>query len=372
MRFSALAFITALIAAPVAYAETSETAIGTVEVTRFAGPLEHPWSVAFLPSGAMLVTERAGRLQLVGADGTMRSVSGVPDVAERGQGGLLEIAVAPDFATTRDVYLTYSEPVGFRSARTALGRAQLSEDGGALENLSVIFRQKDESGAGVHFGSRIIFADDGTLWMTIGDRGDREKAQDLSLHNGKVIRLNRDGTVPADNPFTGQQGAQPEIWSYGHRNPQGAVKRPSDGALITVSHGARGGDEVNHSEAGKNYGWPVISYGRHYSGFTIGEGTSKAGMEQPLHYWDPSIAPSGATIYRGTQFPEWQDNLFVGALRAGLIARLVQEGDGYREAERLFVGQFGRIRDVRTGPAGALWFVTDDPEGGLYRVTRGQ
>ncbi len=372
MRLSALTLIAALTLVPAADAKTSQTSAGTVDVTRVAGPLEHPWSLAFLPSGAMLVTERLGRLQLVGADGSMRPVTGIPDVAGRGQGGLLDIAVAPDFASTRDVYLTYSEPVGFRSARTALARAQLSGDGGALENLSVIFRQKDESGAGVHFGSRIVFANDGTLWLTIGDRGDRERAQDLSVHNGKVIRLNRDGSVPGDNPFAGQQGAQPEIWSYGHRNPQGAVKRPSDGALVTVSQGARGGDEVNVSEAGKNYGWPVISYGRHYSGFTIGEGTSKAGMQQPLYYWDPSIAPSGATIYRGGLFPEWQDNLFVGALRAGLIARLVREGDSYREAERLFVGEFGRIRDVRTGPAGALWFVTDDPEGGLYRVGRGQ
>lgn len=367
---AALAF--SLLAIPAA-AQTFETSAGAVKVEQVAGPFEFPWAVAFLPNGAKLVTERAGRLNLVQADGTRLNVAGVPEVREAGQGGLLDVAVPSDFASTRDVYLTYSEPDGFLSARTALARAQLTVESGTarLMNTTVIFRMSESSQAGRHFGSRIVFANDGTLWITIGDRGDRPEAQNLNVHNGKVLRLNRDGSVPADNPFIGRTDAQPEIWSYGHRNPQGAVKRPADGALVTVSHGARGGDEVNVSRSGANYGWPEISYGRHYSGLSIGSGTTAPGMEQPLWYWDPSIAPSGASFYQGTLFPAWRDSLFVGALRGSLIARLEPDGTGYREAERLFPDAFGRIRDVREGPDGALWFLTDDLEGGLFRVTPG-
>ena len=373
MRHLIAACLALSLCAPPAIAQSFQTSAGTVTVERVAGPFEFPWSVAFLPDGTKLVTERPGRLSLVGADGTLTTVSGVPEVREAGQGGLLDVAVPPDFATSREVYLSYSEPDGFLSSRTALARGTMSVSGGAaqLSDVAVIFRMSESSQAGRHFGSRIVFADDGTLWLTIGDRGDRPEAQNLNVHNGKVLRLNRDGSVPADNPFVGRPDARPEIWSYGHRNPQGAVKRPSDGALVTVSHGARGGDEVNVARASANYGWPEISYGRHYSGLPIGSGTSAPGMEQPLWYWDPSIAPSGASFYSGALFPSWRNSLFVGALRGSMIARLEPGGSGYQEAERLFPNSFGRIRDVREGPDGALWFLTDDADGALYRVTPG-
>jgi len=363
-----LAFILAAVA-PV-LAKTFETSAGRVEVTQVAGPFERPWALAFLPGGGMLVTERPGRLLFIGADGSVRPVAGVPESRQMGQGGMLDVAVAPDFETTREIYLTFTEPDGLFSGRTALARGRFEIVGSqpALRDVQVVFRLSESSRAGVHFGSRIVFAEDGqTLWMTVGDRGDRERAQDLSVHNGKVLRLNRDGSIPQDNPFVGRPGVRPEIWSYGHRNPQGATRR-SDGALITVSHGARGGDEVNQSKAGLNYGWPIISYGRHYSGLKIGLGFEADGMEQPLWFWDPSIAPSGASFVNKGVFAGWTESLFVGALKGSHIARLETDGDGYRVVERLFEDEFGRIRDVREGPNGALWFLTDAGQGGLYRV----
>jgi len=348
-----------------------ETSAGPVRVERVAGPFDHPWAIAFLPKpGTFLVTERSGTLRVVRDGSISAPVRGVPPVLARGQGGLLDVVLDPDFARTSRIFLTFSEPVqGGRRGRTALATGLFRDDGGAprLEDVEVIFRQEPALGGSRHFGSRIVFSDDGKLYLTLGDRGSRDNVQDLSNHLGKVIRLNLDGSVPSDNPFVGQDGVRPEIWSYGHRNPQGAAKRPSDGAYFTISHGAGGGDEVNRPKPGKNFGWPEVSYGTHYSGRPFPAAT-RADVEPPLHYWDPSIAPSGAAFYDGDLFPEWKGDLFVGALRYELISRLDVDGDRVSEAERLFEDEFGRIRDVRVGPEGALWFATDDDEGGIYRI----
>lgn len=354
-------FLLALLAALPARAEMYQTSAGPVNITPIVTGLDEPWAVAF-PPGGVLITERDGRL-LYGADGELRKVSGVPKVRVKGQGGLLDIVVARDFSQTGEVFLTYSEPRN-GGAGTALAVARFDPDVPALADLRVVFRQKYPSAAGQHFGSRVVEAADGTLLVTIGDRGAREQAQDTRRHNGKVIRINRDGSIPADNPFA-DGGGLPEIWSFGHRNPQGATL-DLEGRYWTVEHGARGGDEVNRPAAGLNYGWPVISYGTHYSGGKIGQGTRKAGLEQPEFYWDPSIAPSGMMIYSGKLWPEWKGDLFVGSLKFSMISRL--EGQPLREEERLFQDEFTRIRDVREGPDGSIWFLSVG-DGVLYRMS---
>lgn len=373
-RLSARAPLTLLAAALLAglmatdsTAQTFDSSAGPLQVTRMAGPFERPWAVAFLPDGARLVTERDGRLWHLDPGMNRREVTGVPQVRAEGQGGLLDVVAARDFAGTREIFLSYAEPVGGRS-RTAAAVARLSEDNARLENLRVIFRQQPATPQPKHYGSRIVEAPDGTLWITVGERGERPLAQDMQAHHGKVVRVARDGSVPPDNPFVGRTGLD-EIWSLGHRNPQGAALDPESGQLWVVEHGAQGGDEVNQPQPGRNYGWPVISYGRHYSGAKIGEGTQKPGMEQPAHYWDPSIAPSGMAIYSGRLWPEWQGDIFVGALKYQLIARIEKQGSRLVGEERLFQGKFGRIRDVREGPDGALWFLTDAGRGWLYRIT---
>lgn len=333
--------------------------------------LEHPWGMAFLPDDAMLITERPGRLRIVAGGKLLNEpVAGVPKVAARGQGGLLDVALDPDFAGNRLVYLSYAES-GERGSGTAVARGRLVRDGATarLEDVDVIFRQQPKVDSGRHFGSRLVFAPDGNLFVTLGERGRRERAQNLKTHFGKVARIAPDGSVPGDNPFVGRNGFLPEIWSYGHRNQQGATLHPDTGELWTVEHGAAGGDEINRPQAGLNYGWPIISYGRHYSGAKIGVGTAKSGMEQPLHYWDPSIAPSGLAFSTGKLFPKWKGDLFVGALRAQLLSRLDVENGKIVGEERLFEERFGRIRDVREGPKGALWLLIDDTEGTLLRVT---
>jgi len=354
-----------------ATAKVFDTMHHQVRVDTVVTDLENPWSMTFLPDGAMLVTERPGRLRLV-VDGALspHPVDGVPKVWAESQGGLLDVALDPAFADNRLIYLSYSEPGPDGTAGTAVARGILTRDGdGArLENVEVIFRQKPKVSSGRHFGSRLVFAPDGHLFITLGERGQRERAQDLDAHFGKVVRIERDGSVPADNPFVGTANAQPEIWSYGHRNPQGATLDPVTGTLWTVEHGARGGDELNRPEAGKNYGWPVISYGRHYSGAKIGVGTKKDGMEQPIYYWDPSIAPSGLALSTGKLFPNWKGDLFVGALRAQILVRLDMEDGRVVGEERMFEEEFGRIRDVREGPDGALWLLIDDIDGALLRV----
>jgi glucose/arabinose dehydrogenase len=337
-------------------------------VVTVASGLEHPWALAFLPDGGrMLVTERPGRLRIVEPDGRLSApLGGVPRVAAEGQGGLLDVALAPDFAQSRTIFLTYSEPGPSGTIGTAAARARLGE--ASIEGVAVIFRQEPKLTGGLHFGSRIVFARDGTLFITTGERGHREYAQDLSRLQGKVIRIRPDGSVPPDNPFLKRAGARPEIWSYGHRNIQGAALHPETGALWTVEHGARGGDELNVPQPGRNYGWPVITYGRDYSGERIGEGTARPGMEQPVHYWDPSIAPSGLLFYTGDKFPGWRGNLFVGALAFELVARLQLDRERVVVEERLLRGFGDRIRDVRQGPDGYIYLLTDEADGRILRL----
>jgi glucose/arabinose dehydrogenase len=341
---------------------------GAVRVETVARGLEHPWALAFLPDERMLVTERPGRVRLVTAEGRLSEpLAGVPRVLARGQGGLLDVALDPRFAENRLVYLAYAEPGEGSTAGTAVARGRLGE--GRLEDVRVIYQQPPQVEGANHFGAHLVFARDGTLFVTQGERFDyRDQAQDLSSGLGKIIRINPDGSVPRDNPFVGRAGVRPEIWSYGHRNVQSAALHPHTGQLWTVEHGARGGDELNQPQAGKNYGWPVISYGVHYSGAKIGEGTAKPGMEQPIYYWDPVIAPSGMTFYTGEAFPDWQGSLLIGSLTPGLLVRLTL-ADGRVTGEARYLGDLGeRIRDVRQGPDGRLYLLTDSRDGRILRV----
>jgi aldose sugar dehydrogenase len=341
---------------------------GALRADTIAKGLEHPWGLAILPDGRMLVTERPGRLRIVDRSGHIsESLGGVPEVFARGQGGLLDVALSPGFAKDRLVYLSYAEP-GEGGASTAVARGQLTERG--LENVQVFWRQQPKVNSSYHWGSRLVFRPDGTLFVTLGDRSSyREVAQNLSTTIGKIVRINPDGSVPRDNPFIGRWGTRPEIWSYGHRNVQGAAFDDETGRLWTAEHGARGGDELNHPEAGKNYGWPIISYGVDYSGAKIGEGTSKPGMEQPVYYWDPVIAPSGMAIYRGDIFPDWKGNILIGSLNPGLLVRLIMKDGKVAREERYLADLRERIRDVRQAPDGSLYLLTDSRNGRVLRVT---
>jgi glucose/arabinose dehydrogenase len=353
--------------ASAANAQVFPSGQGPIELAAVATGLEHPWGLAFLPDGAMLVTERPGRLRQVSANGALsQPMTGVPNVYAGGQGGLLDVALDPRFAENRRVYLSYSEP-GPGGAGVAVARGRL--ESGRLADVTVIFRQEPKLPTGLHFGSRFVFAADGRLFVTLGDRDTRPLVQDLSSHVGKVVRIEADGRVPAGNPFVGRPGARPEIWSLGHRNVQGAALDPRTGALWTAEHGARGGDEINQPRAGLNYGWPVISYGREYSFLPIGEGTAKPGMEQPVHYWDPSIAPSGMAIYTGDKFPAWRGHFFVGSLKFGRLVRLELKDAKVVKEERLLDGFNERVRDVRQGPDGLLYLLTDSPSGRLLRLS---
>ncbi|MBI2360957.1 MAG: PQQ-dependent sugar dehydrogenase [Deltaproteobacteria bacterium] len=341
---------------------------GPVRVETFAKGLEHPWGLAFLPDGGMLVTERPGRLRRVERDGRLSGpLAGVPKVFARGQGGLLDVTLSPEFKQDRFVYISYAEP-GEGGAGTAVARGRLGE--GGLEETRVIWRQEPKVSGSNHWGSRIVFRPDGTLFVTLGERFDyAERAQDLSVTLGKIIRINPDGSAPRDNPFAGRYGARPEIWSYGHRNVQAATLHPETGELWTVEHGARGGDELNRVAPGKNYGWPVISYGVHYSGRKIGEGTAKPGMEQPVYYWDPVIAPSGMVFYTGKAFPDWKGSVLIGSLNPGLLVRLVVK-DGKVAKEERYLGDLReRIRDVRQAAEGSLYLLTDAGNGRILRIT---
>jgi len=328
--------------------------------------LQHPWGLAFLPDGRLLVTERPGRLRIVAPDGRVSApVAGVPDVQAGGQAGLLDVAPSPRFAQDRLVYLSFAEP-GEGRAGTAVARGRLGE--GGLEDTRVIWRQQPKVRGSAHWGSRLAWRPDGTLFVTLGDRyAYRDLAQDLSVTVGKIVRISADGAAPPDNPFVGRDGARPEIWSYGHRNIQAAVLDP-EGRLWTVEHGARGGDELNQPRAGRNYGWPVITYGVDYSGARIGVGAARAGMEQPVYYWDPVIAPSGATFYTGQAFPDWRGDLFVGSLQPGRLVRLrLRDGTVVHE-ERYVIDPGERVRDVRQGPDGLLYLLTDHPRGRIVRL----
>lgn len=351
----------------VAGAETFETSHGAVKISAEVTGLNRPWGFVFLPDGALLITERPGALRIW--DGTLSApISGLPPLYSSGQGGLLDVALAQNFAASGEIYFSYAARTG-NAAQTRVARARLDRAALALRDVEVIFAQQPAQQTGHHFGSRIVVARDGSLFVTVGDRGERDQAQNTQAHQGGVVRITREGTPHPDNPFlTG--GGLPEIYSYGHRNPQGAVW--ANGALWTVEHGARGGDEINRPEAGKNYGWPVISFGQHYSGANIGVGTSAPGMEQPIYYWDPSIAPSGLAVVSGPLFPDWEGDLLVGALKKEQLSRLTVEDGAIVDEERLFRREFGRIRDVRVGPQGAIWFATDATNGAIYRMVPAQ
>ncbi len=345
----------------------------TLRVTTVAGGLEHPWGMAFLPGGGMLVTEKAGRLRLVSAAGALSEpLKGVPRVDARGQGGLLDVALDPDFARNRFVYLSFSEP-GEGGNSTAVARGRLSDDARALTDVRVIFSQKPKVPSRMHFGSRLVFDRAGNLFVTLGERSEpqyRTRAQDLDSHFGKVVRIRPDGSVPPDNPFVNRPGALPEIWSYGHRNSQGAALHPATGALWMNEHGPRGGDEINVPQPGKNYGWPVVTYGVNYDGTPVGTGRQKAeGMEDPIYQWTPVIAASGMAFYTADAVPGWKGSLFNGGLVCRCVVRLELDGTRVTHEERLF-GELGtRIRDVGQGPDGALYLLTDDDRGEVLKVT---
>ncbi len=354
-----------------AVAQTLPSSAGNLNVETVARGLERPWGLAFLPDGNMLVTERAGRLRMATRDGKLSPpVSGVPAVRANGQGGLHDVVLDREFAGNRTIYFCYAEPAS-GGGRTAMARARFT-DGEApkLDDVKVIFRQEGPLSSGNHYGCRIVQGRDGNLWLTMGDHFTyRDEAQNLANHIGKIVRVTPDGAVPRDNPFVGRSGARPEIWSYGHRNSQGAALHPESGKLWEHEHGPRGGDEVNIPLAGKNYGWPVIGYGIDYSGTKIHEATTKAGMEPPIKYWVPSIAPSGMAFYTGDVFPAWKGNLFVGALAGQLLVRLELDGEKVGKEERLLTSLGARIRDVRQGPDGAIWLLTDGSDGRILRVT---
>ena len=355
----------------------------TVRSEAVATGLQNPWALAFLPQGRFLVTERPGRLRVVEADGRLGPiVAGLPAIEAGGQGGLLDVITDAGFAANRRIYFCFSEPAASGGGNsTALARATLAADNSRLEDVQVLFSQKPKFSSSAHFGCRIVEAQkdgkpDGTLFLTLGDRYSRmQDAQKLDNHHGKVVRINKDGSVPKDNPFVGRAGALPEIWSYGHRNMQGATLAP-DGSYWTHEHGPQGGDEINLPQPGRNYGWPVITYGENYGGGKMGEGiTARAGMEQPLHYWVPSIAPSGMVFLTSGRYgPAWQGNLFVGSLKFGYLNRIELsapfKGRVVRE-HKLLDGDGERIRDVRQGPDGLLYVLTDSPRGRLLRLQPG-
>jgi glucose/arabinose dehydrogenase len=344
------------------------------DVQTYASGLTTPWGMTFLPDGRLLVTEKAGALRIVAKDGKLSApISGAPTVDARGQGGLLDVALSPQFATDGLVYLSYAEPGEGAANGTAVARGKLVEaaDGGRLEGLTVIYRQTPKMESTLHFGSRLVFAPDGNLFVTQGDRSiipGRMQAQKMDSLIGKLVRIKPDGSVPADNPFVGKAGVAPQIWSYGHRSMQAAAINPATGKLWTAEYGAKGGDELNHPEAGKDYGWPTITYGTEYSGAIIGEGlTQKAGMEQPLYYWDPTIGPSGMAFYTADLFPAWKGSLFIGSHRPSFLNRLTLDGDKVVGEERLLEGFGAQVRDVKVGPDGAL-FLLDDKGGRVLRL----
>lgn len=363
--------IAGLLLVSAAMAERSE--LGELHVTEVVGGLEHPWAVAFLPNGqGSLITERPGRLRLLDAQGRLgAALAGVPAVFAKGQGGLLDVALSPGFATDRLVYLSYAEAdTDGDLAGTAVGHGRLSDDGRALESFRVIFRQQPKLSGGIHFGSRLAFDREGYLFVSLGENNQRSTAQDLNKLQGKLVRLQADGSVPEDNPFVGRADARAEIWSYGHRNPQGLALNPWSGRLWLHEHGPRGGDEINISDKGRNYGWPLATHGVNYSFLPIpeAEGERVAGTEPPHHVWEKSPAISGMAFYDAERFPAWQHNLFIGALASQALIRLQLEGDRVVHEERLLEDRDWRIRDVRQGPDGYLYLLTDAADGKLLRL----
>lgn len=349
--------------------ETEKAKLATDVV---ADGLEHPWSVEVMPDGAYIVSERPGRLRIIRDGKISDALTGLPALFAGGQGGLLDIAIPDHFAEHRQLYFTASIPMPGGQG-TALFSARLRKDERGIEDVKKLFQMNKGTETSHHFGSRVAFAPDGSIFLTLGERGNGERAQDLEDYAGAVIHLKPDGTPFPAHTFTNGKTGLPGIWSKGHRNPQGVAIDPGNGQLITVEHGARGGDEINLPQPGKNYGWPVISYGRHYSGAKIGLGQAADGYEQPLYYWDPSIAPGAIAVYRGAMFPEWDGDLLVAALKFQLVARLERDDDGQVvKEERIFDGAFGRLRDIKVAPDGALLLLTDEDDGALIRVTRAE
>lgn len=353
-----------LFAATLLSAQTLHTEKASLTLEKVAQGLEHPWGLAFLPDGKMLVTERTGKIRYINTDGSLSEpLAGLPDIEVAGQGGLLDVILHPDFAKNQQIYFSYNEP-GNEGSSTAVAIATLGAD--KLTDVTVIFSANPKFNSRHHFGSRLVIKDNQHLFITLGDRGQRrDDAQTLDNHHGKVIRLNLDGSVPTDNPYVQNTAALDDIWSYGHRNIQGAALHPTTGELWTHEHGPQGGDEINITRATLNYGWPVITYGEEYGGGKIGQ-TAKEGLEQPLHYWVPSIAPSGMTFYLNDAIPAWNNNLLVGSLRFGQLVRLELDGEKVSHEERIMIGQ--RIRDVRQGPDGAIYLLTDQADGQLLRL----
>ena len=365
-RMKALFMAAILLASPALADEIVPSKKAQLRIETLAGGLENPWGVEALPDGGYLVTEKPGRLRIVRDGALSQPIAAVPAVAARGQGGLLDVALARDFAQSRRLFLSASVS-GNGGYGTAIFSARLSGDEKSLEDVKRVFLMNRLTAKTHHFGSRIAVAKDGSLFFGIGDRGQGDRAQDLQDHAGSILHIDADGKP---GPGNAMAGALPEIWSKGHRNPQGIAIDPEDGRLYTVEHGARGGDEVNRPETGKNYGWPVITYGVDYSGADIGEGTAKQGYEQPLYYWDPSIAPGALAIYEGDMFPEWKGNLLVAALKYQLLSRLERDADGnIVSEERLLKGTYGRIRDVSVAPDGSVLLLTDDRDGRLLRLS---
>lgn len=347
-----------------------EPASVPARVTAVVGGLNHPWGMAFLPEGGVLITERPGNLRLLRIPGGLsKPLAGVPKVAAQGQGGLLDVALSPDFAKDRYVYLSYAEADGSKSG-TAVGRGRLSADGAALEDFRVLFRQEPKLSSGLHYGSRLVLDGKGYLYISLGENNQRPTAQDLDKLQGKVVRLKADGSVPPDNPYVGQAGARPEIWSYGHRNPQGMALNPWTGQLWENEHGPRGGDEINLVRRGKNYGWPLATHGINYSGQPIPEakGGDLAGTEPPLYWWPKSPAISGMAFYNADRFPAWRNSVFIGALANQNLIRLTLDGDRVVGQEWLLTDRKQRIRDVRQGPDGYVYVLTDASPGELLRL----
>ncbi len=373
MRRSAALLFLALMPAAALAQDTVSSEQAKFNVSNVAEGLNHPWGIAVLPDGAMLVTERPGTLRFVDKDGKLSEpIAGVPEVDARDQGGLLDITLHPNFAENRLLYLSFSEK-GEGGNSTAVARAKLSEDNAKLTDVQVIFSQKPKLQSAMHFGSRIVFDREGRIYVGLGERSHeqfREQAQDLNSHLGKVVRLNEDGSVPPDNPFVGRDDALPEIWSYGHRNIQAAALHPDTGEFWEIEHGPKGGDEVNIPEAGKNYGWPVVSHGVNYDGTPVGTGEKDApGMEDPIYTWTPVIAPSGMIFYSGKAFPEWKGDLFVGGLSATALVRLELDGEKIAAEERLLTDLGLRIRDVAETPEGDILVITDHDNGRILKLS---
>jgi len=364
----ALLFLCALY--PEAYADTVQTEKVKLSVETLATGLDHPWAVEVLPDDAIVITERSGQLRVLRHGKLGKAVKGMPEVYADGQGGLLDVALSPDFASDRMLYFTASQEFD-GGIGIAIFSGRLSADETEIADIKTIFRSNNPGDEDINLGSRIVFAPDKTMFVTVGDQFAADLAQDFSDDHGSVIHINRDGSIPSDNPYADGRQARPEIWSKGHRNPQGIAFDSRDNRLYTVEHGARGGDEINHPEAGKNYGWPVISYGVNYDGTKIGVGTEKAGYEQPLHYWDPSIAPGALAVYRGKMFPEWDGDLLVTALKFKLLSRLSRDSDGkIVSEERMLKGAYGRLRDIKQAPDGSLLVTTDADDGAVLRISR--